>query len=123
MRTTRKQFLEGATLVTGSGLGLFALGCGGGDSSSDEPGSSSGGSTSSEVCLTMIGSNHEHQLRLPQADVAAGANKTYDITGGADHGHSVTLTAAQFADLEAGTDVTVTSTSGSGHTHSVMISC
>jgi hypothetical protein len=123
MRATRKQFLESATLVAGSGLGLLVFGCGSDGSSSSEPESSTGGSSSADVCQTMIASNHGHQLRLPEADVAAGADKTYDITGSADHSHSVSLTAAQFSDLGAGTEVTVTSTSGAGHTHSVRINC
>ena len=48
--------------------------------------------------------------------------RTYDITGEATHGHTVMLTAADFAELAANRRVTVTS-SAVGHSHAVTITC
>ena len=56
------------------------------------------------------------------ADIADPAARTYDITGEATHGHTVMLTAADFAELAANRRVTVTS-SAVGHSHAVTITC
>ena len=49
--------------------------------------------------------------------------QTYDITGTATHGHTVTLSAADFTTLMGGGSVTVNSTSDSAHTHAVTVRC
>ncbi len=72
---------------------------------------------------TTISSNHGHELLVEQADIDAGVERTYDITGGSAHAHSVTLTADDFAALQAGEEITVVSTSGGGHTHDVKVAC
>lgn len=78
-------------------------------------------------CMTngtsvTITNPHGHTMMVPAADVTAGAQKVYDITGGALHGHTVTLTAAHFAQLQMNFEVSVTS-SANGHTHSVTVRC
>ena len=55
--------------------------------------------------------NHGHSLTVPAADIEAGAEKTYDITGTASHSHEVTLTADHFTSLKAGSSIQATSTS------------
>ena len=110
MTMTRKEFLKGATftlVVLGSGSG-----CGGGTPPTD--------------CGTTIELNHGHRFTVAKADATAGAEKTYHIQGGADHDHTVTITAAQFADLAAGTQVTVLSSVDIGlgtHDHNVTVNC
>ena len=69
-----------------------------------------------------IGGNHGHELTVSADDVQAGAEKVYDIEGGARHTHTVTISAAQFALLAAGTAIQVTSSSA-GHTHAVTVTC
>ncbi len=93
--------------------------CGGDDGdSNDQPDAGGGGGG----CTETISGNHGHTLTVSAADVAAAADKTYDITGGAGHSHSVMITAAQFGMLASGMTVSVTSTSGGGHTHNVTVS-
>jgi hypothetical protein len=70
----------------------------------------------------VFSANHGHLLNATAADVTAGVDKTYDVTGIANHAHTLTITAAMFAQLQAGTAVTAIAT-GSGHTHTVQISC
>lgn len=70
-----------------------------------------------------IGSNHGHTLTVSQADIKAGVDKTYDITGSSSHPHTVTLTAADFATLAAGQTVDKTSSTDSAHSHSVTVAC
>ena len=48
---------------------------------------------------------------------------TYDITGSnPNHGHDVTVTAADFAELQNGNGATVSSTGGA-HTHVYNLTC
>lgn len=84
-----------------------------------------------EGCATgnasvMIAMNHvhgPHELTVSSADVAAGADKTYEIQGMASHCHMVTLTADQFATLKSGGSVMDTSTVTLSHSHVCTISC
>ncbi len=117
---TRKEFLRS---VVGIGVGaasIAALGaCG------DDGGSSTADAAPAE-CTTptnSITSNHGHVLMVSLADVNAGAAKTYDISGSADHGHNLTISAAQFQQIKDGQTLNLTSTSGGGHTHNVSVQC
>lgn len=67
---------------------------------------------------------HSHTMVVPAADVIAGTQKDYDITGGnVTHGHVVTLTAAHFTQLQMNFQVVVQSGAGGGHTHTVTVRC
>lgn len=116
MKLTRRQFLGTAV------IGAAAAACGGGDDGG-------GGGTTKDCVVNgttaTIGSNHGHAITVSMADVMAGVDKTYDITGTSAHMHSVTVTAANFASLmnNPDTSVMVTSTSGNSHTHTVTILC
>jgi hypothetical protein len=70
-----------------------------------------------------IGSNHGHTLVVSKEDVAAGVDKSYDITGTSDHPHTVMITAAQFAMLEQNTSITTVSSTDDLHSHSIKVSC
>ena len=120
MTMTRKDFLRS---IVGAGLGVASVaviaGCGGDDG---------GGSVDAPAaaCTTptsAIGTNHGHTITVSLADVNAGVDKTYDITGTSPHAHMVTVTAADFTAIKAGTTRMVTSTSGGGHTHAVTVMC
>jgi hypothetical protein len=51
-----------------------------------------------------------HKLVIPATDVAVGATKMYDITNCANHCHTVTVTAANFAALSNGMTITLMAT-------------
>ena len=73
---------------------------------------------------SAISANHGHAVTVSLADVMAGADKTYDITGVSGHSHAITVTAVMFAMLKlAGDKIMVTSTVGAGHTHVVTVTC
>jgi hypothetical protein len=77
---------------------------------------------------TAISSNHGHVLTIPAADTDSATFKTYDIEGGADHAHTVTLLPMQLQQIKAGTAVTVNSSIGSSasapdHYHTVTVNC
>jgi hypothetical protein len=82
----------------------------------------------------IVQDNHSHAphlVTIPDADVAAGTTQTYDIRNCANHCHTITVTAADFAMLSAGMVVTVNATADVGppadcpdpnaHTHVVLL--
>ena len=81
-----------------------------------------GGHCSASGTLVAIQGNHGHALTVSAADIVAGAAKSYDITGTADHSHTVNLAASDFASLNGNVGIRVTSSS-TGHTHSITINC
>lgn len=120
MTMTRKQFLRS---LAGAGIGAVGasvlIGCG-----SDNPATPDArvvSCTLNGTAVTIAG-NHGHTLVVSTADIAAAADKTYNIMGTSPHTHMVTITAAQFAMLAANTSITVVSTDAL-HTHSVTVAC
>src|SRR5690242_13655428 len=115
---TRKQFLRSVVTACAGTLGLVVLGCGteAPRTTPDAPPPGDGGSGSSagdggngdagplgrcvaDGTTSVIADNHGHVLVVTKDDVAAGADKAYDIQGTSDHPHTVTITAAMFAQL------------------------
>jgi hypothetical protein len=143
MSLTRKEFLgsilKGAAGAAGIALLVGASGCGddgGGsgpdaspdgtphhDGSAGSDGSASGANCSMNGTDTTIGANHGHVLTVSKADVAAGADKIYDIHGTATHTHSVTVTAALFTMLQANMTIMTTSTTTDSHSHPITVAC
>jgi hypothetical protein len=118
---TRKQF--GGALLGGTVL-LLIQSCGGGGGSDSYGGSGSpvsGGAATG--CNDTIAANHGHVLTIAAADLDSTTGKTYDIYGTADHTHSVTLTAANLASLKSHATVVVTTTVTLAHSHEITISC
>jgi len=125
MTMTRKEFL--GTIVKGTAVGAVLVttvaACGGGsDPGPPDAPPSNRNCLQNGTGVNIVG-NHGHVLMVSIADIQAGVDKTYDITGSAAHSHSVTITAAEFAMLAANTGVSTTSTSGASHTHSIAVSC
>ena len=140
---TRIQFLRSLVGVGASVVGAIALvGCKDDDGSSlpDAPGAPDVDAAvpaidappvrpdapalpSCSTNIATIATNHGHAITVTAAEITAGVNKTYDIKGGSAHPHSVVVTAAMFTMLKAGMSVSATSSVGAGHTHVVMITC
>ena len=118
MKISRRQFL-GTTI----GAAALVAACGGDDGGADAP--SGGRNCAVNGTNATIGSNHGHTITVTAADVAAGADKTYDIMGTAGHTHSVMITGAQFQTLQSNANgsIMVVSSSSSAHTHDVTILC
>ena len=130
MQITRKEFL-GRLIQGAAGLAGIAMvvGCGSSTSGDPTPDASSGGDAGgTAACATngtvsTIESNHGHVLIVSKADVTTGAQKSYDITGTADHPHTVTVTVDMFARLKGNTSITMASTTDDGHSHGVIVMC
>jgi hypothetical protein len=80
------------------------------------------GAACGERIVARVGQNHGHVFVVSAADVAAGVDKTYDLTGSAGHAHAVTLGADHWTKLRAGESVRLTSTR-EGHAHRLLIKC
>jgi hypothetical protein len=131
-KLNRTEFLRSALALAGAGLGAAGLaacsndnGYGGTTPGTGDAGGSGGltNACDTHAPTDTIGANHGHVLTVTAADAAAGVDKAYDIMGSASHSHSVTISAAMFAMLETGTVVTTTSTTSSGHSHSITVMC
>jgi len=132
-KINRTQFLRSALALAGVGIGAAGLvacsndnGYGGTPAPGTGDAAGSGGLT--DACDThpptdTIAANHGHVLTVTAADAAAAVDKVYDIMGSASHTHSVTISAAMFALLETGTVITTTSTTSAGHSHGITVMC
>lgn len=121
MSMTRKEFL--GSLFGAAGVAALLGACG--DDGGSSPDASSQRNCAVNGTNVNIADNHGHTLVVTPADVAAGADKTYNIQGASDHPHEVTVRAADFAKLQsnANASVQVVSTSDAGHTHTITILC
>ncbi len=137
MKTTlsRRHFFEPAL---GTVMLLILPGCGGGGGTSIADAAAALGATPPAAtppaatppptpavtsCGAQFDFNHGHVLVIQKADLDSPTAMSYDITGNADHGHSVTFSPAQLASLKAGASVTVTSTTSFFHQHVLTVSC
>jgi hypothetical protein len=117
MAVTRKQFLSG---LGAGAVVLWLQGCGGGGGYGDDGG---GGNQQCGATGASISGNHGHSLTIPETDLNATVDKTYNIMGTAGHNHTVTFTVAQLAMLKNHQSVTVASTTTDGHSHNVTATC
>jgi hypothetical protein len=116
----RLQFLQLAGGIVGAGIAAAAAACGGDDTSA--PG---GPACDSNPPAATIAQNHAkpHVLTIPAADAKASQMKSY-VTTGADHVHTVDVTATDFQTLESGATLFLTSSVFTdGHSHSITIKC
>ena len=85
----------------------------------DDDGPGTGPSAQGDEVAT-ISANHGHAITLRAAQISAGqALMTLDIRGSATHPHTIDLTAAQVVSIGQNQQVSVTSTNNDGHTHTV----
>ena len=118
MESTRREVL---VLIVG---GVVGAACGGSNSGAPV----TGGNCLANGTHVTIGTNHGHVLAVSIADINAGVDKSYDIRGTADHTHTVTLTAADFASLKQNTGTneessTTPSAIYGTHFHAIAVSC
>jgi hypothetical protein len=117
----RREFTVASALAALSGVAITLSGCGG-SSSPTAPGGSgtpTGGGGTGDLTGT-IGTNHGHSgAVITAAQLMAGNAVSLDITGAADHPHTVTLTPAEVRTIAAGTRVPKASSTDDGHSHTV----
>ena len=127
MDKTRRQLLFAS--AGGSALAAVLAACGGGGggySATPAPPPPPPPPPGALTCgATAISANHGHSLTIPAADVESTVAKTYSIEGTAGHVHTITLSPQELAMIKAMTSVTVTSTLGGSpsHDHMVTVNC
>ena len=92
---------------------------GGGSGPSAMPGAGGGPSGASEDVTGLVSVNHGHAATITQAQLTAAGMISLDIRGGADHPHTVELTAEQIQQIGAGTRVSMESSVDRAHRHTV----
>ncbi|GAB5542339.1 MAG: hypothetical protein RLO52_47080 [Sandaracinaceae bacterium] len=144
-RRTRREWLAGTIGIAGA---AWLAACDGGDDPDAGRDADSGvegdaGATPEDAgvasdsgppeCNTIgweMGNRHppgnRHSIDVPIADVMAGEERTYDITGESRHPHTVVVTPDHFARIAAGERVVITSSEDMGvdlHDHDVTLFC
>jgi hypothetical protein len=73
------------------------------------------------VVDVSISGKDDHELVISAPDMAAKVDKTFDMQGPAPHGHTLTVTTADFEKLLAGKEIMLRSSFGDDHTHAVVL--
>jgi len=81
--------------------------------------STPGGGASAGNVFGVIGANHGHEAVITAAQLTASNALRLDITGSADHPHTVELSAAEVTQIRDRQQVSKTSSTDAGHNHIV----
>lgn len=129
----RKTFIKKTTVGLLFGIpAVTMLGCSGDDNGNGSPNPDPDPTPTAKNCVengtstsVSTSQNHTHSLSVSKEDVAAGVEKTYNLSQSADHDHQVTLSASNFQALKDSPNqsISITSTVDSGHSHNVTVSC
>ena len=123
----RKSFIRNSTLGLLIAIpGYSLLSCSGSDDSGPTPNPDpTSGNCLQNGTNASISANHGHHLTVSKEDVAAGTQKSYQLSAANTDGHmhTVVLSSTDFGSLSTNHTITTTSTSASGHTHNVTVSC
>jgi hypothetical protein len=117
MSLTRKEFLTSVVGAVAGAAGAAVLVACGSNGESSDAGVAKNCATNGG--LAAIGANHGHMMTVTAADVNAGIDKPYSIQGSAGHTHTVLVTAAQFMTMKTnpGTNITINSSVDSTPAH------
>jgi hypothetical protein len=117
---TRREFTAQSVLAMLSGIAITISGCSDGNGSSSTSPTPAPTPAGPDDVVGMIGRNHGHAVVITRAQLDAGdALMNLDITGTADHTHSVSLTADEVGQIADGMRVQKTSTNNVAHVHTV----
>ena len=118
---TRREFTVHSAFAMLSGVAITMTGCGD-DSGPSTPTTPSAPAPAPPVATDVsgaVGTNHGHTAVVTAAMLTAGNDLNIDITGTANHPHSVSLSGAELGQIAGGTRVAKTSTDNTGHAHTV----
>jgi hypothetical protein len=82
----------------------------------DDPGTGPSGQGNE---VGTVSANHGHEVTVSAAQITAGQAMSVTMIGPATHTHSISLTAAQVVAIGQNQQVSVTSTTDGGHSHTV----
>ena len=114
---TRREFTVQSALAMLSGVAITLSSCG--DSNSSTAPSTTSTSTPAGANIGVVGSNHGHTAVITSAQLTTANAVSLDISGSADHSHTVNLTDAEVGQIAGGTRVQKGSSNDDGHAHTV----
>jgi hypothetical protein len=116
LRIGRREFTRAGVLALLSGVAITMVDCG--SSSSPSPTPTPTPTPTGDV-VGSVSANHGHSAVILAAQITAGNAVSLDITGQANHPHTVDLSASDVAAAGAHQQVQKTSSTNSGHDHVV----
>ena len=119
---SRREFTKKSALALLSGVAITIVGC-----SSDSPTAPTTTppppppppTTSGSDVSGQVSANHGHTAVISAAALTAGGILSLDITGNANHPHTVELSDADLTQIENGQRVSKTSSTNTSHNHTV----
>ena len=112
----RREFTLQLVLAVLSGATITVVSaCGGGGGNPSSPSPNPGGGNTNGISGSITG-NHGHIATVTNAQLTAANAVAIDIRGGADHPHTIDLTANQVMQIAARQRVSVDSTTDVAHT-------
>jgi len=119
---TRREFTVQSALAMLSGVAITLSSCG--DSNSSTGPSTTSAPPPAGANVGVVGTNHGHTAVINAAQLTAANAVSLDISGNANHPHTVNLTDAEVGQIAGGTRVIKASSNNNGagfgsHAHSV----
>jgi hypothetical protein len=115
----RREFTLQSAMAILSAATITISGCGGGSSPAPSPNPNPNPNPGPGDVSGTIDGNHGHTATISSAVLTAGNAIQLDIRGGADHPHTVSLSAAEVSMIGARQRVVKTSTNDQAHSHTV----
>jgi len=121
----RRDFTVASAMAVLSGVAITVTGCGGGSGSGGSPttpstpGTPAPAPAPSADTVGTVGSNHGHTAVISGAQITSADAVMLDITGGANHPHTVTLSVEEVQQIGGGARVSKESSVESAHSHTV----
>lgn len=119
----RREFTVASAMAVLSGVAITVTGCGGSSYGDGNPASPSTPAPATPAPsgdkVGTVSANHGHSAVITAARLAAPDAVELDITGTANHPHTVTLSADEVQQIAANTRIAKESSVGASHTHTV----
>lgn len=121
---TRREFTAQTALAMLSGVAITLSSCSGSNSSTAPSTTSTPPSPPAGANVGVVGANHGHTAVITAAELTAANAVSLDISGSANHPHSVNLTDTEVGQIAGGARVIKASSNNDGagfgnHAHSV----
>ncbi len=123
----RREFTVASAMAVLSGVAITVSGCGGGSGSGSSPTAPSAPAAPAPAPapgagtdkVGTVSSNHGHSAVITGAELTAAGALSLNITGTADHPHTVTLSADEVQQIAAAARVSKESSTDASHSHTV----
>ena len=112
---SRRDFTLKSALAVLAGTTITISGCDSDSPTAPTPNPGPGGGSGTGT----VSANHGHTAEITAAELTAGNALSLDITGTADHPHTVELTMDDVMNIENGESVSKTSSVEAAHDHTV----